>query len=74
MSDATTGNGFNVLTDRSQGGSSIDDGWGELMVHRRCLKDDYYGVGEALNEMAYGEGLGARGELTLFIHVLESFN
>jgi len=43
-----------VLTDRSQGGSSLKDGSVELMVHRRLLKDDGRGVGEPLLE----EGLG----------------
>lgn len=33
----------------------------ELMVHRRCLYDDSFGVGEALNETAYGTGLVVRG-------------
>ncbi len=31
------------------------------MVHRRCLYDDAFGVGEALNETAYGDGLVVRG-------------
>jgi lysosomal alpha-mannosidase len=31
------------------------------MVHRRCLYDDSFGVGEALNETAYGYGLVVRG-------------
>ncbi|XP_046392611.1 lysosomal alpha-mannosidase-like isoform X2 [Ischnura elegans] len=52
---------FSVLTDRAQGGSSIKDGQVELMVHRRLLHDDGFGVGEALNEKAYGTGLVARG-------------
>lgn len=39
-----------ILTDRSQGGSSLKDGSIELMVHRRTLYDDSRGVGEALNE------------------------
>lgn len=39
-----------LLTDRSQGGSSIADGSVELMVHRRLLYDDNRGVGEALSE------------------------
>ncbi|XP_032533211.1 lysosomal alpha-mannosidase isoform X1 [Chiroxiphia lanceolata] len=39
-----------VLTDRSQGGSSVQDGALELMVHRRLLHDDERGVGEALDE------------------------
>ena len=34
----------------------------ELMLHRRLLVDDHWGVGEALNEMAYGKGLVARGK------------
>ena len=43
-----------VLTDRSQGGSSIQDGSIELMVQRRTLKDDHFGVGEPLNETTGG--------------------
>lgn len=37
------------------------DGEVELMVHRRLLHDDAFGVGEALNEIAYGDGIIARG-------------
>ena len=51
-----------VITDRSQGGSSQHPGEMELMVHRRCVSDDGYGVGEALMEDAYGVGLVARGK------------
>ena len=51
-----------VLTDRSQGGASINDGQIELMVHRRTLKDDSLGVGEPLNETGIDEkGLRVRG-------------
>jgi len=50
-----------VLNDRSQGGSSLNDGQVELMVHRRILYDDSWGVDEALNETAFGKGLVARG-------------
>nr|XP_051691757.1 lysosomal alpha-mannosidase [Oryctolagus cuniculus] len=39
-----------VLTDRCQGGSSLQDGSLELMVHRRLLKDDRRGLGEPLLE------------------------
>ena len=39
-----------ILTDRSQGGSSLLDGTIELMLHRRLLYDDGYGMEEALNE------------------------
>lgn len=31
-------------------------------VHRRLLKDDAFGVGEALNETAFGTGLISRGK------------
>lgn len=48
-----------MLTDRSQGGSSLRDGSVELMVHRRLLKDDGRGVGEPLLEE--GSGLWVRG-------------
>ncbi|XP_055550779.1 lysosomal alpha-mannosidase-like [Wyeomyia smithii] len=51
-----------VLNDRAQGGTSMEDGVLELMVHRRLLMDDAFGVGEALNETAYDTGLIARGK------------
>ncbi|XP_050428078.1 lysosomal alpha-mannosidase-like [Adelges cooleyi] len=51
-----------VLNDRAQGGSSLDDGELELMVHRRLFHDDAFGVDEALNERAFGTGLIARGQ------------
>ena len=35
-------------------------------IHRRLLKDDAFGVGEALNETAYGEGLIVRGQHYLY--------
>lgn len=56
-----------ILTDRAQGGSSLEDGVLELMVHRRLLHDDAFGVGEALNETEYGEGLIARGKHHFFV-------
>ena len=34
----------------------------EVMLHRRLLVDDHWGVGEALNETAYEKGLVARGK------------
>jgi lysosomal alpha-mannosidase len=58
---------LSVLTDRAQGGSSVYDGTVELMVHRRLLHDDAFGVGEALNETAFGRGLVARGKHYLFL-------
>ncbi|KAF7495939.1 Lysosomal alpha-mannosidase [Sarcoptes scabiei] len=53
-----------VLTDRSQGGSisPTTNGTIDLMVHRRLLVDDGFGVNEALNEPGFdGEGLVIRG-------------
>ncbi|KAK7290560.1 hypothetical protein RIF29_05068 [Crotalaria pallida] len=41
---------FSVLVDRPIGGSSLEDGQIDLMVHRRLLLDDSKGVAEALNE------------------------
>uniref|UniRef100_A0A8C4Q1D9 Alpha-mannosidase n=2 Tax=Eptatretus burgeri TaxID=7764 RepID=A0A8C4Q1D9_EPTBU len=57
-----------LVTDRSQGGSSMKDGSLELMIHRRLLFDDFRGVGEALNETgANGQGLTIRGRHLLFL-------
>ncbi|KAF0293557.1 Lysosomal alpha-mannosidase [Amphibalanus amphitrite] len=50
-----------VLSDRSQGGASLASGQLELMLHRRTVQDDGFGVGEPLNETAYGAGLVVRG-------------
>ncbi|KAL6213599.1 hypothetical protein ACLB2K_013046 [Fragaria x ananassa] len=41
---------FSVLVDRATGGSCIQDGQVEMMLHRRLLVDDGRGVGEALDE------------------------
>ncbi|XP_022084551.1 lysosomal alpha-mannosidase-like [Acanthaster planci] len=52
-----------VMTDRSQGGSSVQDGSLEIMIHRRTLADDNRGVGEPLNETGqFGDGLIIRGK------------
>ncbi|KAK3768503.1 hypothetical protein RRG08_060865 [Elysia crispata] len=59
---------FTVLTDRSHGGSSLNDGDVEIMLHRRLLKDDCKGVGEPLNETAYGRGLIVRGKHYLLLN------
>ena len=44
------------------------DGCLELMVHRRLLDDDHFGVGEALDETQFGKGLVAKGKHLLVIH------
>ncbi|KAH8282961.1 hypothetical protein KR054_011171, partial [Drosophila jambulina] len=56
-----------LLNDRSQGGASLADGELELMLHRRLLVDDGFGVAEALNEKQYGTGLIARGKVYLIL-------
>lgn len=56
-----------VLTDRSEGGTSLSEGEVELMLHRRLLHDDAFGVGEALNEVANGRGLVVRGRHRLLL-------
>ena len=61
---------LSVLTDRSQGATSLENNKIEIMVHRRTHKDDKKGVGEALNERAFGQGLVARGKH--HITILES--
>ncbi|KAF8561841.1 hypothetical protein P879_10958 [Paragonimus westermani] len=49
--------GMAVYTDRAQGGTSLQDGQIELMVHRRLVEDDHLGVEEALLEQgADGQG------------------
>lgn len=58
---------YSYQIDRSEGGSSMQDGSIELMLHRRTLYDDSQGVGEPINETAYGQGLVIRGRhLLLF--------
>ena len=61
-SDPATGVTLGVVNDRSQGGSSLQDGCLELLVHRRLLHDDGRGVGEPLNETGLdGNGLVVKG-------------
>ena len=60
---------MSVLTDRSQGATSLKHNELEIMVHRKTLKDDKKGVTEPLNEHAFGQGLVARGK-----HHISFFN
>ncbi|XP_050374971.1 alpha-mannosidase isoform X2 [Argentina anserina] len=64
---------FSVLVDRATGGSSIQDGQVELMLHRRLLVDDGRGVGEALDETVCisnntCEGLTVRGNYYMSVN------
>ena len=36
-----------------------------IIITRQCLMDDYFGVGESLEEQAFGQGLVARGSQLL---------
>lgn len=70
-----------VVTDRSQGGSSLKDGCIEIMVQRRTLVDDMRGVNEPLNETdgdvtpyppygdatRYGDGVVIRGKHRILV-------
>uniref|UniRef100_T1IVT5 Alpha-mannosidase n=1 Tax=Strigamia maritima TaxID=126957 RepID=T1IVT5_STRMM len=60
---------FSVLTDRSVGVASIDDGSIEIMIHRRLLHDDAFGVSEPLNEPGFDEkGLRVRGKTVVMLN------
>ncbi|XP_030485943.2 alpha-mannosidase [Cannabis sativa] len=63
---------LSVLVDRATGGASIADGQLELMLHRRMIKDDSRGVGEALDERVCVEdtceGLTVRGNYYVSIN------
>lgn len=50
IEDARTGDRVTLMNDRSQGGSSLEDGALEVMINRRCLEDDDRGVDEPLND------------------------
>lgn len=52
-----------IMPDRAVGVGSLNDGYAEIMVHRRLLHDDAFGVGEALNETVDNIGLIARGTI-----------
>ncbi|KAL6078170.1 Mannosidase alpha class 2B member 1 [Balamuthia mandrillaris] len=50
INDTNSDMRFTIVTDRSQGASSLTNGEFEVMLHRRLLHDDSRGVGEPLNE------------------------
>ncbi|ENN70995.1 hypothetical protein D910_06863 [Dendroctonus ponderosae] len=52
---------FSVLTDRAEGGTSLEDGQIELMLHRSTQADDNKGVEEKLFDWAYYTGVVVRG-------------
>lgn len=50
IQDKSTQERVAILTDRTEGATSLKKGQLEFMVHRRLLFDDHRGVGEALDE------------------------
>ncbi|XP_064076019.1 lysosomal alpha-mannosidase-like [Vanessa tameamea] len=58
--------GLCILTDRTQAATSYNEGELELMVHRRLLTDDGFGLEETLNEEAFGVGLVVKGKHKIF--------
>ena len=58
-----------IVTDRSYGGASIEDGSIEIMLHRRLLMDDILGLTEPLDELGVTlHGLIAKGKHYLFFN------
>lgn len=39
-----------------------------IQIHRRLIRDDFFGVGEVLNETAFGKGLIVRGKHYLVLN------
>ena len=65
IKDESVDKQLTMLVDRAQGGSSLNDGQLELMIHRRLVNKVNDGLLEALNETAYGVGLAVRGTHSL---------
>ena len=66
------GSQLTICTDRTHGGSGGMGGL-ELMLHRRLLYDDNYGVGEALNEPGFNNsGLVVVGTFNVFFDSIKN--
>ncbi|TRY79620.1 hypothetical protein TCAL_12196 [Tigriopus californicus] len=69
MSTKEGKHGLVILNDRSQAGGSIHENELELLLHRRLMDDDDFGVNETLSEEAFEVGLVVRGKnYLLFNH------
>ena len=72
VKSSQSGAQFTVVTDRSHGGSSIIDGSIEIMLHRRMLLDDKYGLNEPLNEPGIdNRGLVVKGSMFFALSTIE---
>ncbi|EDW77500.1 uncharacterized protein Dwil_GK24524 [Drosophila willistoni] len=65
---------MSLLNDRSEAGTSMEDGRLELMLHRRHVFHDGSGADEAINEEQFGKGLIARGKIQLVLNKVEDKN
>ncbi|XP_062516816.1 lysosomal alpha-mannosidase-like isoform X2 [Corticium candelabrum] len=50
LENVKSGDRLTFLSDRAHGCSSLSDGEFEVMLHRRCLKDDGFGLGQVLDD------------------------
>jgi len=50
IEDYNSGQKLSIIPDRTQGGTSLDDGELELMINRRVLQHDFRGVNTSLDE------------------------
>ena len=66
ITDSKSGYRMNIITDRAQGGGSIEDGELELMIHRRFVGLDHCNFYQPLDERAHGKGIVVRGTHILF--------
>ena len=65
LRDEQAGQSMALLTDRANGGSSLQSGQAELLLHRRLVTGLL--AGEALDEMQFGRGLVIRGQHSLLL-------
>ncbi|CAH0757816.1 unnamed protein product [Diatraea saccharalis] len=66
VENAAKDGSLRIVPDRPEGGASLQEGQIEIMLHRRLLHDDAFGVGEALNETVNGVGLVVTGYQRVF--------
>ncbi|XP_075222185.1 lysosomal alpha-mannosidase-like [Lycorma delicatula] len=65
---------MSIIPDRPEGGTSLNDGEIELMVHRQLIYDDELGVGEPLIENEFNREIMVRGKHYLTIGKVQNQN